>query len=125
MRIKEVRYQMDTATARKRLEEIRSELDRSITVLKGEQPQDERILEYPQDPADAGANLSESERTEAILAVAKMQRSEVLNALHRIELGTYGTCVDCDAPVPEGRLEAKPEAARCVTCQAKSDRLRR
>jgi DnaK suppressor protein len=125
MRIKEVRYQMDTATARKRLEEIRSELDRSISVLKGEQPQDERILDYPQDPADAGANLSESERTEAILAVAKMQRSEVLNALHRIELGTYGTCVDCGAPVPEGRLEAKPEAARCVTCQAKSDRLRR
>jgi DnaK suppressor protein len=125
MRIKEVRYQMDTATARKRLEEIRSELDRSISVLKGEQPQDERILEYPQDPADAGANLSESERTEAILAVAKMQRSEVLNALRRIELGTYGTCVDCGAPVPEGRLEAKPEAARCVTCQAKSDRLRR
>ena len=66
---------MDTATARKRLEEIRSELDRSISVLKGEQPQDERILDYPQDPADAGANLSESERTEAILAVAKMQRS--------------------------------------------------
>jgi DnaK suppressor protein len=125
MRIKEVRYQMDTATARKRLEEIRSELDRSISVLKGEQPQDERILDYPQDPADAGANLSESERTEAILAVAKMQRSEVLNALHRIELGTYGTCVDCGALVPEGRLEAKPEAARCVTCQAKSDRLRR
>jgi DnaK suppressor protein len=116
---------MDTATARKRLEEIRSELDRSISVLKGEQPQDERILDYPQDPADAGANLSESERTEAILAVAKMQRSAVLNALHRIELGTYGTCVDCAAPVPEGRLEAKPEAARCVTCQAKSDRLRR
>jgi DnaK suppressor protein len=125
MRIKEVRYQMDTATARKRLEEIRSELDRSISVLKGEQPQDERILDYPQDPADAGANLSESERIEAILAVAKMQRSEVLNALRRIELGTYGTCVDCGAPVPEGRLEAKPEAARCVTCQAKSDRLRR
>ncbi len=116
---------MDTATARKRLEEIRSELDRSISVLKGEQPQDERILEYPQDPADAGANLSESERTEAVLAVAKMQRSQVLDALHRIELGTYGTCVDCGAGVPEGRLEAKPEAARCVTCQGKRDRLRR
>ncbi len=43
---------MDTATARKRLEEIRSELDRSISVLKGEQPQDERILEYPQDTGE-------------------------------------------------------------------------
>jgi DnaK suppressor protein len=116
---------MDTATARKRLEEIRSELDRSISVLKGEQPQDERLLDYPQDPADAGANLSESERSEAILAAAKRQRSQVIDALRRIELGTYGTCVDCGGGVPEGRLEAKPEAARCVTCQAKWDRMRR
>jgi DnaK suppressor protein len=49
----------------------------------------------------------------------------VLDALRRIELGTYGTCVDCGAGVPEGRLEAKPAASRCVSCQAKWDRLRR
>lgn len=116
---------MDTATARKRLDDIRTELDRSIAVLTGEQEQDERVLSYPRDPADAGANLSESDRSEAILAVAKMQRSEVLDALRRIEAGTYGTCVSCGAAVPEGRLEAKPEAARCVACQAKVDRLRR
>jgi DnaK suppressor protein len=116
---------MDTTTARKRLEEICSELERSISVLKGEQQEDERTLEYPQDPADAGANLSESERSEAILAAARSQRSQVLDALSRIDLGTYGTCVDCGAGVPEGRLEAKPEAARCVKCQGKRDRLRR
>lgn len=116
---------MDTAIARKRLEEIRSEIERSISVLTGEQQQDERVLEYPRDPADAGANLSESERSEAILALARMQRTQVLDALRRIELGTYGTCVDCGAPVPEGRLEARPEAARCVKCQGKWDRLRR
>jgi DnaK suppressor protein len=116
---------MDTAIARKRLEEIRSELERSISVLKGEQEQDERVLDYPQDPADAGANLSESERSEAILALARMQRTEVLDALRRIEHGTYGTCGDCGARVPEGRLEARPEAARCVKCQGKWDRLRR
>jgi RNA polymerase-binding transcription factor len=116
---------MDTAIARKRLEESRSEIERSILVLKGEQEEDERVLDYPRDPADAGANLSESERSEAILALARMQRTEVLDALRRIELGTYGTCVDCGAPVPEGRLEARPEAARCVKCQGKWDRLRR
>jgi DnaK suppressor protein len=116
---------MDTAIARKRLDEIRSEIERSISVLKGEQQEDERVLDYPRDPADAGANLSESERSEAILAAARRQRSEVLDALRRIELGTYGTCVDCGAPVPEGRLEARPEAARCVKCQGKWDRLRR
>jgi DnaK suppressor protein len=115
---------MDTAIAHKRLEEIRAELDRSIGVLKRQEP-DEWRSEYPQDPADAGANLSESERSEAILALAKAQRSQVLDALKRIELGTYGTCVDCGGGVPEGRLEARPEAARCVKCQAKWDRLRR
>jgi DnaK suppressor protein len=116
---------MDTATARKRLEEIRDELDRSIAVLKGEQEQDQRNSDYPQDPADAGANLSESERTQAVLHVARTQHAEVADALRRIEIGSYGTCVDCGAPVPEGRLEARPEAARCVSCQAKWARLRR
>src|SRR5580698_1273542 len=116
---------MDVIAARVRLEEIRTELDRSITVLKGNGDQNSWSGDYPQDPADAGANLSENERSEAVLAVARRQRSDVLAALHRIDLGTYGTCVDCGAPVAEGRLEAKPEAARCVACQGKRDRLRR
>jgi DnaK suppressor protein len=115
---------MDVMAARQRLEEICHELDRSIKVLNGG-GQQQWSGEYPQDPADAGANLSENERSEAVLAVAKRQRTDVLDALHRIDLGTYGTCVDCGGPVPEGRLEAKPEAARCVACQGKLDRRRR
>jgi DnaK suppressor protein len=116
---------MDVMTARQRLEEICGELDRSITVLNGAGEQQQWSGDYPQDPADAGANLSESERSRAVLAVARRQRSDVLAALHRIDLGTYGTCLDCGTIVPEGRLEAKPEAARCVACQGKRDRLRR
>jgi DnaK suppressor protein len=116
---------MDVIMARQRLVEICDELDRSITVLNGGAAQNPSAGDYPQDPADAGANLSENERSEAVLAIARRQRSDVLAALHRIDLGTYGTCVDCGAMVPEGRLEAKPEAARCVACQGKLDRRRR
>jgi DnaK suppressor protein len=116
---------MDVLTARQRLEKIRSELDRSITVLNGNTEVNRWPGDYPQDPADAGSNLSESDRSEAVLAVARRQRSDVLDALHRIDLGTYGTCVDCGGLVPEGRLEAKPEAARCVACQGRLDRMRR
>ncbi len=116
---------MDVTSARRRLEEIRLELDRSIGVLNGNGQRSAWTSDFPQDPADAGANLSESERSEAVIAAARRQRSDVLAALHRIDLGTYGTCVDCGTLVPEGRLEAKPEAARCVACQAKLDRLRR
>jgi len=116
---------MDAGVARKRLEEIRDELDRSISVLERSSPQDELGSEYPQDPADAGANLTETQRTAAILATARLQRFAVLGGLHRIEQGIYGVCADCGAGVPEGRLEARPDAARCVTCQAKWDRRRR
>jgi DnaK suppressor protein len=115
---------MDTAAARGRLEQIRAELDRSILVLTGEN-QDESVSEYPRDTADAGANLAENERSEAILALARSQLSDVYAALHRIDDGTYGICADCGSGVPEGRLEAKPQAARCVACQGKRDRLRR
>jgi DnaK suppressor protein len=115
---------MDVMSARRRLEEIRAELDRSITVLRGGGQQG-GSGDYPQDPADAGANLSENQRSEAVIAVASKQRSDVLEALHRIDMGTYGTCVECGGAVAEGRLEAKPEAARCVACQAKLDRIRR
>ena len=115
---------MDTATARKRLEEIRGELDKSITVLHGEQPTERAGSDSPQDPADAGTNLSENDRTQAVLEAAKVQLRAVLDALDRVEHGTYGTCADCGSPSPAGRLDARPEAARCVNCQARRDRGR-
>lgn len=116
---------LNAATARQRLEEVRDELDRSVAVLNGAHHQHPLVSDYPQDPADAGTNLAETDRAEAVLAAAKARRVLVVEALRRLEEGSYGQCVDCDRPVPDGRLEAKPEAARCVTCQAKRDRLRR
>ena len=115
---------MDTVTARKRLEEMRGELDKSIMVLQGEQPAERSGSDSPQDPADAGTNLSENDRTQAVLAAAKVQLRAVQDALQRIEHGTYGTCADCGSAIPQGRLDARPEASRCVKCQAKRDRGR-
>jgi DnaK suppressor protein len=42
-------------------------------------------------------------------------------ALARIADGSYGTCIDCDEPIDERRLEAVPEAARCTACQELED----
>jgi DnaK suppressor protein len=111
---------VDLTIARKRLEQMRDELDRSITILQGNEP-----LAGPiGDAADAGATLSENDRTEAILLSARGQRDGVLAALTRIEASRYGRCVDCGHEIPEGRLEARPDASRCVGCQAKHARRR-
>ena len=113
---------MDTATARERLEEMRGQIDRSILVLQGEHPAGRAEVDSPQDPADAGTTLSEKDRSEAALAAVESQRRLVMYALVRIDHGIYGLCADCDKPIPEGRLDARPEAARCVGCQSKRDR---
>ena len=110
---------MEITVARKRLEEMRDDLDRSISILQGERPGPVAGTGYPQDSADAGSILSEADRTEAILHSARGQRDEVLAALTRIDEKTYGPCTDCGHEIPEGRLDARPDAARCVACQAK------
>jgi RNA polymerase-binding transcription factor len=115
---------VETTTVRRRLEEAREELDRSIAVLRGEKPAS-HSADFPQDEADVGTSLSEHDRAEAVLASAMSQRGEILDALRRIQEGCYGNCADCGKPIPEGRLEARPEAARCVACQSKRDRMRR
>ena len=116
---------MEITVARKRLEEMRDELDRSISILQGEQPGPLAGAGYPQDSGDAGAILSEADRTEAILSSARGQRAEAVAALARIDDNSYGLCVDCGHEIPEGRLEARPDAARCVGCQARTARRRR
>jgi RNA polymerase-binding transcription factor len=110
---------VETTVARKRLEEMRDDLDRTIAVLQGERPAPASGEGYPQDSADAGSILSEADRTDAILHSARGQRDEVLAALARIDDNSYGKCVDCGHEIPEGRLDARPDAARCVNCQAK------
>jgi len=42
---------------------------------------------------------------------------EIDAALDRIETGSYGRCVLCASAVPLERLEARPFAATCVSCQ--------
>jgi DnaK suppressor protein len=116
---------VELTVARKRLEEMRDDLDRSISILQGERPAPLASAGYPQDPADAGSTLSETDRTEAVLDSARAQRAGVVAALARIEENSYGKCVDCGQEIPEGRLDARPDAARCVGCQGKYARRRR
>ena len=49
-----------------------------------------------------------------------MNRSRVIDALEalsRMDVGTYGTCIDCSDRISATRLDARPEALRCIECQ--------
>ena len=112
---------MEISVARKRLEEMRDDLERTLLVLQGEHP---LVRGGSAEPGDAGANLTEADRNAASVQTAQEQRAQVLAALARIDNGSYGRCVDCGNPVPDARLEARPATPRCVPCQSKRDRRR-
>ncbi len=113
---------MEISVARKRLEEMRDDLDRTVAVLKGEHP---LARGGAAEAGDAGANLTEVDRNEAAVQAALEQRAEVLAALARVDNGSYGQCGDCGNEIPAPRLEARPTTTRCVPCQSKRDRRRR
>ena len=54
------------------------------------------------------------------------QESAILHEMHdallRLENGTYGFCVSCDAEISQNRLLAIPWAANCVQCQEQIER---
>ncbi len=45
-------------------------------------------------------------------------------ALHRIQDGHYGLCLDCGEPIDVERLQAYPSAKRCHSCQEAVERAR-
>jgi DnaK suppressor protein len=67
--------------------------------------------------------------TERDMAVGVLEResarlSEVRAALRRIQLGTFGICLDCEEEIGSKRLAAVPWASACIVCrESAEDRL--
>src|SRR5438067_10577661 len=46
--------------------------------------------------------------------------SEVIEALRRLDEGTYGKCLTCQTSIGDDRLDALPTAQRCMECADES-----
>ncbi len=55
----------------------------------------------------------------AVMSPAQIH--ELAQAAERVLQGSYGQCADCDEPIPLARLQAKPQAIRCVACQRRAE----
>jgi len=52
------------------------------------------------------------------------QIAELIEALERIDKGTYGVCLECDGEISENRLKVKPTATLCIDCQETIEKRR-
>ena len=61
---------------------------------------------------------SELVNSESIREVLEREREQAEHARDRQAQGAYGICEDCGRKIGEERLEALPDATRCLACQA-------
>lgn len=75
--------------------------------------------------ADAGSDTYDRDFALSLLSHENDVLYEIDQALHRIELGTYGICEISGKPIPRERLEAIPFARFTVDVQSRLEKEKR
>lgn len=73
------------------------------------------------DRSDLATRYSQEQRELLLSARAEQQLNEVLQALERIEEGTYGICEECGQAINPARLMTMPAVSVCVTCKSRNE----
>lgn len=69
--------------------------------------------------ADAGTDSHEQEKNFMFVNRGSDYFKSLEVALDRIKEGTFGICKLCEELIPEERMEAVPNASKCVSCKEK------
>jgi len=90
----------------------------------------EKLHEFMQsevdiDPEEGDTEVSEREKNAALISVLKRKVKDVDAALTALDKGLYGVCQRCENGIEPERLEIKPDATHCVSCQREIERLAR
>ena len=104
--------------ARTRLEAEKEAVDKQLLDHGVELEGDESInIEDHEGFADSAQVTAERSQQITLVEQLRVRRSDILDALEKIEAGTYGKCENCGQDIPAERLEAVPAATLCVACK--------
>src|SRR5262245_47152206 len=74
------------------------------------------LSDIPVPPADMATEIYSEDVAIEMLENEAQVLSEVLDALDRIQQGTFGRCEQCEQPISRERLEALPHSRFCAQC---------
>ena len=72
--------------------------------------------EYAELLADPGTIQEDRDATRTVMEASRGTVVQAQHALARFAHGDYGRCEHCGKPIGTERLEAIPDASRCVAC---------
>jgi RNA polymerase-binding transcription factor DksA len=86
---------------------------------------DSELAHVDQHPGDFGTELHDEELDETTEIFLEEEERRIDEARKALAAGTYGICKNCKRPIPAERLQAVPEAVRCLSCQRRFEGLHR
>ena len=110
-----------------RLEERLEELVRTRVAMHRSEDgsRDAELAHVDNHPGDQGTETHDEELSETTSIFFEEEERRIAEARRALADGTYGTCKGCGRPIPPARLEAAPEAVRCLDCQRHFEGLHR
>lgn len=69
--------------------------------------EDENAIEY-----------TEQERNISLEHTLEIALKDVVNAIKRIDDGSFGLCKYCKKEIPKERLKVRPESSSCIECKS-------
>ncbi|MFH0880598.1 MAG: TraR/DksA C4-type zinc finger protein [Lentisphaerota bacterium] len=72
--------------------------------------------------ADQGTDNFDREFALNLVSSEQDALYEIDEAIHRIDLGTYGSCEMCGCAIEKARLKALPFAKMCIQCKSESEK---
>jgi|SRR5450759_638446 DnaK suppressor protein len=106
------------ARERRKLMEERSRVTGAIDRLR-----DALKVEVDVDSEEGDPDLIEREKNVALLTQLEHKLEGVQTALRSIEKGKYGKCERCGKDIDPERLEVRPDATLCISCQSEVEKL--
>jgi RNA polymerase-binding transcription factor DksA len=105
---------LDVKLAHERLQARRLELLARYAHVRelADEELDSREIEQEENAAE----LWDARVLSAMGDADRRAAARVVDALRRLDAGSYGTCVGCGDDIDHDRLAVLPEAERCVEC---------
>ena len=97
---------------------VREKLTQRLAVIENRHEKVDRDLHRlpDADSQEAAQQAENDEVLEGLEAQSREEIEQIRSALKRIDSGDYGTCESCGEAIADGRLEALPFTALCISC---------
>jgi RNA polymerase-binding transcription factor DksA len=99
-----------------RLEARLADLVRTRAAVRHKED-DSELAHLDNHPGDQASELHDEELDETTAMFLEEEANRIQEARRALEDGSYGRCKECGHEIPVRRLEAVPEAVRCLGCQ--------